>query len=208
MFFGFRKLISTITIIRHQSTSVQTPALRSIGNIVTGDDLQTQLVIASGALPALLSLLGSPKDGIRKESCWTISNITAGSPHQIQAIIDANIMPPLINLLQNADFKTKKEACWAISNATSGALAEPNQIRYMVQQGVIKPLCDLLKSMDNKIIQVALDGLENILKIGEADKEASGASGVNQYAVFIEEAGGMVCDAIRLVCTPCLADLS
>ena len=68
---------------------MQTPALRSVGNIVTGDDLQTQVIISSGALPALLSLLSSPKDGIRKESCWTISNITAGSPMQISAIIEA-----------------------------------------------------------------------------------------------------------------------
>lgn len=174
---------------RHSSTAVQTPALRSVGNIVTGDDLQTQVVIASGALPALLSLLSSPKDGIRKEACWTISNITAGSPLQIQAVIEANIIPPLINILGNADFKTKKEAAWAISNATSGGLQEPNQIRYLVTQGCIKPLCDLLKAMDNKIIQVALDGLDNILKVGEADKEANG--GTNLYAGYIEEAGGM-----------------
>jgi importin subunit alpha-1 len=140
---------------RHSSTSVQTPALRSVGNIVTGDDLQTQVVIASGALSALLQLLSSSKEGIKKEACWTISNITAGSPHQIQSIIDANIIPPLINILQTADFKTKKEACWALSNATSGGLQEPAQIRYLVSQGCIKPLCDLLKTMDNKIIQVA-----------------------------------------------------
>jgi importin subunit alpha-1 len=171
------------------STAVQTPALRSVGNIVTGDDLQTQVVIASGALPALLSLLSSPKDGIRKEACWTISNITAGSSQQIQAVIDANIIPPLINILQNADFKTRKEACWAISNATSGGLQEPNQIRYLVSQGCIKPLCDLLQSMDNKIIQVALDGLDNILKVGELDKAERG--GGNEYAVYVEEAGGM-----------------
>lgn len=141
---------------RHHSTAVQTPALRSVGNIVTGDDLQTQVVLASGALPALLSLLSSPKEGIRKEACWTVSNITAGSPQQIQAVIDANIIPPLINILQNADFKTKKEACWAMSNATSGGLQEPSQIRYLVSQGCIKPLCDLLKSSDNKIIQVSV----------------------------------------------------
>ena len=175
---------------RHNSTSVQTPALRSVGNIVTGDDLQTQVVIASGALPALLSLLGSSKEAIRKEACWTISNVTAGSPHQIQAIIDANIIPPLINILQNSDFKTKKEACWAISNATSGGLQEPSQIRYLVSQGTIKPLCDLLKALDNKTIQVALDGLENILKVGEADKEQNG--GLNVYAQYVEEAGGMI----------------
>ncbi|CAD6586428.1 MAG: Importin alpha subunit (Karyopherin alpha subunit) (Serine-rich RNA polymerase I suppressor protein), partial [Tremellales sp. Tagirdzhanova-0007] len=181
-----------VDLLMHPSTSVQTPALRSVGNIVTGDDLQTQVIISSGALPALLSLLSSPKDGIRKESCWTISNITAGSPTQISAIIEANLIPPLLNILQNADFKTKKEACWAISNATSGGLQEPNQIRYLVTQGCIKPMCDLLQSMDNKIIQVALDGLENILKVGDIDKEAGGPGAANQYAQFIEEAGGMV----------------
>ena len=181
-----------VDLLMHSSTSVQTPALRSVGNIVTGDDLQTQVVIASGALPALLSLLSSPKDGIRKEACWTISNVTAGSPPQIQAIIDANIVPPLINILQHADFKTRKEACWAISNATSGGLQEPAQIRYLVSQGCIKPLCDLLTMMDNKIIQVALDGLDNILKIGEMDKQSAGPGAVNQYALYVEEAGGMI----------------
>ena len=178
-----------VELLGHSSTSVQTPALRSVGNIVTGDDVQTQVVINCGALPALLNLLGSPKDAIRKEACWTISNVTAGNATQIQTVIDANIMPPLIHLLSTADFKTKKEACWAISNATSGGLANPDQIRYLVQQGTIKPLCDLLDCLDNKIIQVALDGLENILKIGELEKHEHG--GQNRFALYVEEAGGM-----------------
>ncbi|PYH44005.1 karyopherin alpha [Aspergillus saccharolyticus JOP 1030-1] len=182
-----------VELLMHASTSVQTPALRSVGNIVTGDDVQTQVIINCGALPALLSLLSSTKDGIRKEACWTISNITAGNSTQIQAVVDAGIIPPLINLLANGDFKTRKEACWAISNATSGGLQKPEQIRYLVTQGCIKPLCDLLACPDNKIIQVALDGLENILKVGDMDKEAaqSGDARVNRYALFIEEAGGM-----------------
>jgi len=46
--------------------------------------------------------------------------------------------------------------------------------------------------MDNKIIQVALDGLDNILKIGEIDKVAAGPGAVNQYALYVEEAGGMI----------------
>ncbi len=186
-----RRLVELLT---HQSTSVQTPALRSVGNIVTGDDVQTQIIINCGSLPALLSLLGSQKDGIRKEACWTISNVTAGNSTQIQAVIDANIIPPLINLLSNGDFKTRKEACWAISNATSGGLQKPEQIRYLVQCGCIKPLCDLLACPDNKIIQVALDGLENILKVGDMDKEASedpSDQSVNHFALHIEEAGGM-----------------
>ena len=185
-----RRLVELLT---HRSSSVQTPALRSIGNLVTGDDLQTQVVISAGALTALLTLLSSPKDAIRKEACWTISNITAGSPQQIQAVIEANLVPPLINILQNSpDFKTRKEACWAISNATSGGLHQPAQIRYLVSQGCIKPLCDLLTMMDNKTIQVALDAIDNILKIGEQDKEAAGPGAINVYASYVEDAGGMV----------------
>ncbi|KAG5363045.1 Importin subunit alpha-1 [Yarrowia sp. B02] len=179
-----------IELLGHQSTSVQTPALRSVGNIVTGDDVQTQIVINAGALPALLQLLTAPKDSIRKEACWTISNITAGNSTQIQSVIDSNLIPPLIQLLSTGEVKTKKEACWAISNATSGGLSKPDQIRYLVQQGCIKPLCDLLGSMDNKIIQISLDALENILRVGESDRHMRG-DGQNEYALFIEDADGM-----------------
>jgi hypothetical protein len=179
-----------VELLGHQSYSVQTPALRTVGNIVTGDDIQTQVVINCNILGALIPLLSSPKEGIRKEACWTISNITAGTVSQIQAVIEANLIPILVDLLQHADFKVKKEACWAISNATTGGQQHPDIIRYLVSQGCIKPLCDLLNCMDNKLILVALDGLDNILKVGEEDKGKNN-SGVNQYAILVEEAGGM-----------------
>ncbi|KAJ1968274.1 Importin subunit alpha-1, partial [Dimargaris xerosporica] len=179
-----------VELLMHPQTSVQTPALRTVGNIVTGDDNQTQVVLNCGALPALLSLLSSPRDAIRKEACWTISNITAGNTAQIQAVFNENIIPPLIHILRHGDFKSKKEACWAISNATSGGLSQPDIIVYLVNQGCIHPLCELLNSMDNKIIQVALDGLENILKVGELRREQS-EEDVNEFALYIEEAGGM-----------------
>jgi len=102
-------------------------------------------------------------------------------------VVDAGIIPPLIQLLANAEFDIKKEAAWAVSNTTSGG--SPEQIRYLVQQGCIKPLCDLLTVSDARIITVALEGLENILKTGEKDAKASG--GINQFATLIEEADGL-----------------
>jgi HEAT repeat protein len=177
-----------VDLLMHQQPSVQTPALRTVGNIVTGDDMQTQHIINYQALTCLHSLLSNPKKGIRKEACWTISNITAGNVQQIQSVIDANIIPQLIQLLRNAEFDIKKESAWAISNATSGG--SPEQIKYLVQQGCIGPLCDLLKVSDAKIITVALEGLENILKVGDAEMKATGAS-KNQMATWIEEAEGL-----------------
>lgn len=44
--------------------------------------------------------------------------------------------------------------------------------------------------MDSKIVQVALNGLENILRLGEQEGKRSG-SGVNPYCGLIEEAYGM-----------------
>ena len=175
---------------------MQTPALRTVGNIVAGDDddLQTQFTINNNALPCLLALLGSPKKGIRKEACWTISNITAGNKDQIQSIIDNNIIPPLILLLSNAEFDIHKEAAWAISNATSGG--NPHQIKFLVSQGCIRPLCDLLTVNDSKIVSIALEGLENILKVGESESKKTGTgththNTHNLMATYIAEAEGL-----------------
>eukprot|EP00557_Chaetoceros_sp_GSL56_P010238 CAMPEP_0176482474 /NCGR_PEP_ID=MMETSP0200_2-20121128/3394_1 /TAXON_ID=947934 /ORGANISM="Chaetoceros sp., Strain GSL56" /LENGTH=540 /DNA_ID=CAMNT_0017878791 /DNA_START=42 /DNA_END=1664 /DNA_ORIENTATION=- len=177
-----------VELLMNPSPAVQTPALRTVGNIVTGTDLQTQFIINHNTLPCLLSLLSNPKKGIRKEACWTISNITAGNRDQIQAVIDNNIIPPLIQLLEQAEFDIRKEAAWAISNATSGGA--PEQIRFLVQQGCISPLCDLLTVADPKIVTIALEGLENILKVGLADATAMG-SPHNEMARHIAEADGL-----------------
>ena len=82
----------------------------------------------------------------------------------IQAVIDADIVKCLIDTLENAEYEIKKEAAWAISNATSGG--NRNQIVFLTQEGCIPPLCDLLTCIDARIILVALEGLQNILKVG------------------------------------------
>jgi len=63
--------------------------------------------------------------------------------------------------------------------------------RYLVDQGCIKPLCDLLVCPDPRIVTVCLEGLENILKVGEAEKNLGATGGVNLYAQMIDEAEGL-----------------
>uniref|UniRef100_A0A3Q4HXD0 Karyopherin alpha 5 (importin alpha 6) n=1 Tax=Neolamprologus brichardi TaxID=32507 RepID=A0A3Q4HXD0_NEOBR len=154
--------------------------------------LSSQVILNCSALPCLLHLLSSPKESIKKEACWTVSNITAGNRAQIQNVIDANIFPVLIEILQKAEFRTRKEAAWAITNATSGGT--PSQIKYLVSLNAIKPMCDLLTVMDSKIVQVSLNGLENILRLGEQEAKQNG-TGINPYCALIEEAYGNEEDA-------------
>lgn len=58
-----------------------------MGNIVSGNPLQTQAVIESGILKYLSQLIFHEKRSIRKETCWVISNIAAGTQQQIKALI-------------------------------------------------------------------------------------------------------------------------
>lgn len=61
----------------------------------------------------------------------------------------------------------------------------------MADQGCIKPLCDLLVCPDPRVATVCLEGLENILKVGEAERNLGNSEDVNLYAQMIEDADGL-----------------
>jgi len=170
-----------VPLLSHQEVKVQTAALRAVGNIVTGTDEQTQVVLNCGALEHFATLLSHPKEKINKEAVWFLSNITAGNQAQVQAVIDAGLIPMIIHHLSRGEFQTQKEAAWAISNLTISGRKE--QVAYVVQQNVIPPFCSLLGVKDTQVVQVVLDGINNILKMaGEASE---------QVCTMIEECGGL-----------------
>uniref|UniRef100_A0AAQ4QF19 Karyopherin alpha 3 (importin alpha 4) n=1 Tax=Gasterosteus aculeatus aculeatus TaxID=481459 RepID=A0AAQ4QF19_GASAC len=160
---------------------VQTAALRAVGNIVTGTDEQTQVVLNCDVLSHFPNLLTHPKEKINKEAVWFLSNITAGNQQQVQAVIDAGLIPMIIHQLAKGDFGTQKEAAWAISNLTISG--RKDQVEFLVEQNVIPPFCNLLSVKDSQVVQVVLDGLKNILIM--AGDEAS------TIAEIIEECGGL-----------------
>eukprot|EP01059_Diplonema_ambulator_P007171 TRINITY_DN1667_c0_g1_i1.p1 TRINITY_DN1667_c0_g1~~TRINITY_DN1667_c0_g1_i1.p1 ORF type:complete len:510 (+),score=168.02 TRINITY_DN1667_c0_g1_i1:593-2122(+) len=176
-----------IQLLTQAIPTIQVPALRAVGNLVTGNDDQTQAVINCGVLPPLHFLLQSPKPTVRKETCWAISNITAGTTHQIQAVFTAGLIGPVIQRLQSAELQVKKEAAWVINNAASGGT--PEQVNFLVQEGCIPALCELLTYADTKVLTVALEALDNILKVGQAAKEHTGND--NPFVQPIVQCGGM-----------------
>lgn len=58
----------------------------------------------------------------------------------------------------------------------------------MVDLGCIPPLCDFLSVNDPMSVTVALEGLSNVLKVGQMEVRNPG--GLNPYSLKIEEAGG------------------
>lgn len=50
-----------------------------------------------------------------------------------------------------------------ITNLTSGGSVE--QIATVVQAGVLTPLCSLMTAKEAKMVQVILDGVQNIIEV-------------------------------------------
>jgi len=106
---------------------------------------------------------------------------------QIQLVKEEKLFPRLVQYMKGPDFELRREAAWGLSNATSSGSGD--QIRNLVEEGIIEPMCELLSSSDPKLIMVALDALDNILKNGE--REAKDKTGINPYTHKVEACGGL-----------------
>jgi len=54
---------------------------------------------------------------------------------------------------------------WAVSNCTSGATIE--QFHSLVEKGILRALASVLSMKEARILAVALEGIDNILKKGQ-----------------------------------------
>ena len=175
-----------VELVTAPSTNVQIPALRTLGNIVTGADYLTQAVVDSGGIPVLRNKLDCQKRQMRKEAIWALSNIAAGSQQQIQQLIDSKVIPKVIRMSIDGEFGIRKEAVWTLANITSGGTE--SQVEYIVHNGCLESFNSITICNDNKMTQVSLEALENILKIGEKEKRNRGLH-VNPYVESMETVG-------------------
>lgn len=165
------------------------PALRTLGNIVSGSDAQTQMVVNNNVLPAIVPLLTHAKKNIRKESCWMLSNIAAGNRAQLKVLMETpNLVNHVVMQLGNTnDWEVRKEAAWVVSNIVTSSEGVDNipYISLLVQLGAVRSLCDLLDVSDTRIVIVALEALDSILKCGV------NTNSIDEFTALVDEAEGI-----------------
>ncbi|KAK4801847.1 hypothetical protein SAY86_000050 [Trapa natans] len=187
----------------------------ALGNIVGDSPTHRDLVLNYGALIRLLSQLNetSKLSMLRNAGGLCPTSAMARHLHHLNIVSSrTGIIAPIVFLLEHAEFEIKKEAAWAISNATSGGTHEQiwwfvllfwicklsaslirnfsTACRFLVDEDFIKPPYDLLICPYPKIGCLS-EELQNILKVGEVDKERGLNNGVNIYAVMIDECEGL-----------------
>jgi len=142
------------------------PALRSICNISSGNDIQTQAIIDGGALETIFKLMRHPKQAVRGEAFWIASNVAAGNPNQIQSLINLGFFPEIVRIYNEATTHRQK-IIWIFSNATNGT---PTQKTYLLNQGILTIFSHFLTS--NTLIKETIDTLKGIQNILQHDKSS------------------------------------
>ena len=128
---------------------------------VSGNRDQIQEVVNVGLIPPLVQILATAEFDIKKEAAWAISNATSGgSPQQVsQTVTDSLTACHAHSSVDSCNGPACVLCCVGMCLCVCVM-----QVEYLVQCGCIKPLCDLLEVNDTKIVSVALEALENILR--------------------------------------------
>ena len=179
-----------VALLAHPSSSVHTPILRAVGNLVSGESEITRRIVSAGALMQLKSLILSNKKSVRKEALWAISNVCADSQAHIQAVIDSGAMDRICDLLRSGtgDTDVRKEAIWSLCNScTVGSKQQISLLVFDSRFRMIELLSSFLDgSRDTKSIRTVLDAMYAVLAAGGSEGYEA-----NQFAAVLEECGGL-----------------
>jgi hypothetical protein len=128
-----------LTTLRKSKSKIRlSGAVRVLGNLSTGSELQTQHLLNDGMLDDLRIFLNKGHYWSLVEVMWSLSNVAAGSRGQIGALLSHPIMCSVHETFNSTDIRTRKETSYIYSNIAR--LGSMKQVLKLVHQGVINKL--------------------------------------------------------------------
>ena len=158
------------SLLLSQNQQIITPALRTIGNIISSSDpTHTQALLEQGILDVLITLIRDPalKAEQHKEAAWTISNIAAGTSEQVTFLARSDAFKALHELVPTANAPLKKEIFYCAANLVSPDVTNEIAIKALISIGWVKTMiADLDANPKSAYANVILQALGDILAYG------------------------------------------
>lgn len=93
--------------------------------------------------------------------------MAAGNAQQVATLVGTkNVLAMVVTQMASGEWDVRKEAAWVVSNVATGGTGA--HIGQLVECGAMRPLCDLLEVGDPRMVEIALDAIEAVLRAGEA----------------------------------------
>ena len=151
------------------NNSIVHPALRVIGNVLTGKPEHVEAALEAGALENLIHLAKRGKGALRKEIMWALSNVCADSAVSVERFLRSDAFVLTIELCDDPLKDVRKEAQFALINAlTTG---EEGHVLEMLENPKLLPvMVDILKRQDDP--KLSYHGLLALIRLFELSNEA------------------------------------
>ncbi|OXA39172.1 Importin subunit alpha-4 [Folsomia candida] len=120
-------------LVHHADTNILVDTVWALSYLTAGGNDQIQMVIDSGVLPKLVSLLSHRAGG----GLTGGRNIVTGTGEQIQAVLNCDALGHFDTLLNHHEDKIYKEALWVLSKVTAG-----NYMQAVIDAGLITTIIE------------------------------------------------------------------
>jgi len=170
---------SILKLIKIDLTLFQKPALRVIGNLLSGSTEMVELLVSMGVIKYLAYSLEHESKVVRHESMWALSNL-CGTKY-VKDLMAKGIIKKIVDLSITDCSEVQNEAVWGLYNAIIAS--DVSVIKDLVDLGILSALCYLVNFVSNKEKMLLLKALDKILKIGEEESP-------NAYVEILESNGG------------------
>lgn len=166
------------SFLSSESKELVTPALRTLGNMLSGSDEFALALINEGLIEDLMLLLDHRSAPIRKEVCWSFSNILGGAVANTEICYKEGVLESLIQILLNdSGAGVSKEAAWALANAC--LLAPPPLLRAIIQLPYfIQGYASMILHPEARLFSTVCNSIDRVL---EATEEVSGSRADNPF---------------------------
>lgn len=175
------------TLLGSTQYGVQFAALRTLGNLSTGSDTQTAILLNPEVLTPLLKLVDSNRKQIRKEAVWILSNLCTGPTTHITQVVEEGILPKVVSYVSTQDLEVCREACWVLNNIIRYGSRE--QLQVLLDTPLVLHLCQILAETQVQVLKVALRCIKALLH--SFKEKFAGNDDINPMKEMIEASGGV-----------------
>lgn len=159
-----------VALLASSNADIREQSAWCLGNIAGDGTEFRDLLLAHGALPALLANIMQPHSLSLLRNCtWTLSNFCRGKPQAKLEVIQ-QALPVLGDIIKSkVDPDTMVDAAWALSYISDG---NDERIQPVIDLGVLPFLMQMMLSGNNALIVPALRTIGNLVSGNDRQTQA------------------------------------